>query len=194
MKAAVCNASPMIALSYIGLFRVLGQLFEPVTVPQAVWNEVMANRGAFGIKELKSAVEYGEVMVFQVQNQTLVEKLSGRLYRGELVYTGRILDARTALSMGVLNYVVPPEQLTDFTVDLARTVLRQSYASVVAVKRSVRRIMEGEAAEDTPTDRYWVYGPDCFPAVSPLPRVSPVRDTREMPCASVILSDRGGKT
>ncbi|CAB3395370.1 conserved protein of unknown function [Kyrpidia spormannii] len=80
----MCNASPMIALSSIGLFHVLGQVFERVAVPQAVWNEVMANRGAVGTKELKSAVDNGEVMVFQVQNQALVEKLSGRLHRGEL--------------------------------------------------------------------------------------------------------------
>lgn len=43
-----------------------------------------AERGQKGKAQLTSAVEKGEVQLFKVQNQALVEKLSGRLHHGEL--------------------------------------------------------------------------------------------------------------
>ncbi len=84
MTKVVCNASPMIALSSIGLFHVLDQLFEQIMVPQAVFNEIMRDTAAVGARQLKMALERGSVHSFQVRDQRLVEKLSGRLHHGEL--------------------------------------------------------------------------------------------------------------
>ncbi|CAB3395280.1 enoyl-CoA hydratase/isomerase family protein [Kyrpidia spormannii] len=89
----------------------------------------------------------------------------------DLVFTGRILDADMARAMGILNDVVPPEHLTDHTIRMVRTILRQSRASVLAMKESVRKVIaeaqmeEMEQAENR-RGRNWVYGPDFFPAVS----------------------------
>ncbi|KYP79979.1 DUF3368 domain-containing protein [Ferroacidibacillus organovorans] len=84
MTRIVCNASPIIALSSVGLFQVLGKLFDEVTVPKAVLDEIMYDSAAVGATQLKMALDQGEVHHFQVQDQSLVEKLAGRLHRGEL--------------------------------------------------------------------------------------------------------------
>lgn len=84
MTRIVCNASPIIALSSVGLFHVLVQLFDEVMVPKVVLDEILHDTGAVGAEQLKSALEQGGVQSFQVQDQSLVEKLSGRLHRGEL--------------------------------------------------------------------------------------------------------------
>jgi predicted nucleic acid-binding protein len=84
MTKVVCNASPIIALSSVGLFHVLYQLFEEIMVPQAVLDEIMRDTGAVGAGQLKMALERGSVHSFQVCDNTLVEKLAGRLHHGEL--------------------------------------------------------------------------------------------------------------
>lgn len=84
MTRIVCNASPIIALSSIGSFHVLGQLFHEVMVPMAVRDEILQDTAAVGAEQLKRALEQGVVHSFQVQDHALVEKLSGRLHRGEL--------------------------------------------------------------------------------------------------------------
>ncbi len=40
----------------------------------------------------------------------------------ELLTTGRLIDAREALSLGLLNRVADPAELTETTMDLAQTV------------------------------------------------------------------------
>ena len=42
MSGAVCNASPLIVLAKSGLLSVLPKLFDPVFLPQAVWDEIAA--------------------------------------------------------------------------------------------------------------------------------------------------------
>ncbi|MCI0184927.1 DUF3368 domain-containing protein [Sulfoacidibacillus ferrooxidans] len=84
MTRIVCNASPIIALSSIGSFHILGQLFDEVMVPQAVHDEILHDTGAVGAEQLEIALQQGAVHSFEVQDQALVEKLSGRLHRGEL--------------------------------------------------------------------------------------------------------------
>lgn len=55
----------------------------------------------------------------------------------DLLYTGRLLDGREALDVGILNYLAPPEELQSRTEELIRRILDQSPASLRAAKRSV---------------------------------------------------------
>jgi predicted nucleic acid-binding protein len=41
MRLTVANASPLIALARIDQFILLKQLFEPIAIPKAVWDEVV---------------------------------------------------------------------------------------------------------------------------------------------------------
>jgi enoyl-CoA hydratase/carnithine racemase len=55
----------------------------------------------------------------------------------DLVYTGRIFDAKEAYQLGMLNYLVEEKQLDRFAIEKARTIAEQSPASLLAVKQSV---------------------------------------------------------
>jgi enoyl-CoA hydratase len=53
-------------------------------------------------------------------------QLVGLTRAKEIVYTGEAIDARTALQMGLVNKVVPPEDLMEEARALARTLLAKS--------------------------------------------------------------------
>ncbi|MDQ0340010.1 putative nucleic acid-binding protein [Caldalkalibacillus uzonensis] len=86
MKQIVANATPIIALSMIGKLDLLGELFDEIIVPQAVYDEIMAGKGhrAYGKAELKYAIDHCNIKIYQVKNQTMVQEMFGRLHKGEL--------------------------------------------------------------------------------------------------------------
>lgn len=52
----VSNSTPLIALSRIGRFNLLKELFHEIVVPDAVFSEVVTSgKGRAGSKELESA-------------------------------------------------------------------------------------------------------------------------------------------
>jgi enoyl-CoA hydratase len=62
----------------------------------------------------------------------------------EMVYTARTYDAKQALDIGLLNARVSESELDDYVFQTARSILQQSKASMLAVKASVRQVLEGE--------------------------------------------------
>jgi enoyl-CoA hydratase len=60
----------------------------------------------------------------------------GRAMR--LIYTGDIIDAAAAEKMGLVDEVVPQDELIDKTLELAGTIAEKSPASLQATKESVR--------------------------------------------------------
>jgi enoyl-CoA hydratase len=78
--------------------------------------------------------------------QRLTE-IVGRPRALELMYTGRTVDAQEALGLGLINRVVPVEQLPESTDALVAEVLRSTPAALSAVKDCVRtRIEDGRSA------------------------------------------------
>ena len=84
----------------------------------AVRDEILHDTAAFGAEQLKRALQRGGVRAFQVQDHALVEKLSGRLRRGELeVIIGAveqgistvILDDRQARMLANPTFDFPAE-------------------------------------------------------------------------------------
>jgi len=65
-----------------------------------------------------------------------VERAVGRKRALELLFTGDPIDARTALTWGLVNRVVPRERLAEETVALARAASRGSLASKAIGKRA----------------------------------------------------------
>jgi enoyl-CoA hydratase/carnithine racemase len=55
-----------------------------------------------------------------------------------LIYTGDIIDAAAAEKMGLVDEVVPQDELIDKTLELAGTIAEKSPASLQATKESVR--------------------------------------------------------
>lgn len=77
----VSNTSPIINLAFVGLLDLLPQLYKEITVPVAVWNEIVVRGGGQpGAAELRQA---RWVRVAKPSNQELVLALRQELDAGE---------------------------------------------------------------------------------------------------------------
>jgi enoyl-CoA hydratase/carnithine racemase len=63
----------------------------------------------------------------------------GRKKAAELLFTGEFMDAEDALRSGLVNRVVPPEELGSATVELARLVARHARATLALGKKHFYR-------------------------------------------------------
>jgi enoyl-CoA hydratase len=52
----------------------------------------------------------------------------------ELLFTARVVEAEEAYRIGLLNHLVPREQLRAKTIDLARQIAANNHASVIGIK------------------------------------------------------------
>ncbi len=64
-------------------------------------------------------------------------RLVGMTKAKEMVFTGNIIDANTALSIGLVNKVVPPEKLMDEAKQMARTILSRSGIALFYAKKAL---------------------------------------------------------
>ena len=60
----------------------------------------------------------------------------------ELIYTGRIIDAETALDIGLVNRVVPSEDLLATASELAQEISRNSAMALRFAKLSLNNSLE----------------------------------------------------
>ena len=117
MTKVVCNASPIIGLSKLGLLNILYDMFE-VYVTKEVYNEIVVGKedNATGKEELIDAVENGRIKIYEVKDKDLVNKLYGHLHKGEIetVIAARemdltyvIIDERSARSFAKTFFLKP---------------------------------------------------------------------------------------
>lgn len=64
----------------------------------------------------------------------------------ELIYTGKHIDAREALRIGLVNEVVPREDLKRAALALARQIASKSHETLVAAKRAINMTSETNLA------------------------------------------------
>jgi len=64
----------------------------------------------------------------------------GKTY--ELCLSGDIIDAQEALRLGMLNYVVPPEELMPATMKLAHKIANKAPIAVRLIKEALRRSLK----------------------------------------------------
>jgi predicted nucleic acid-binding protein len=77
----VSNSSPLIALAKIGKLHILRDLFGKITIPKAVWHEVVVKgKGKPGAEEVEKA-EW--IKVREVEDILSVEVLKGEIEVGE---------------------------------------------------------------------------------------------------------------
>lgn len=84
MIRAIVNASPVIALTTIDKLDIIWEIFDEVYIPQTVINEILSPTIAIGKPELKSALEKKRIIPYTVKDKGLVNKLYGKLHKGEL--------------------------------------------------------------------------------------------------------------
>ncbi len=66
-------------------------------------------------------------------------RLVGTAKAKELIYTGGIIDAQTALSIGLVNHVVPADTLTDFVLQMGRKIAAKGPLAVKLAKKVIHR-------------------------------------------------------
>lgn len=74
-------------------------------------------------------------------------RLVGPAHSLELIASGRKIDAQHAWRIGLVNHVVPAEQLLETCRGLASEILGNAPLSVSAAKRAVRAALEADASE-----------------------------------------------
>ena len=66
-------------------------------------------------------------------------RLVGKLRAKEMIFTGDMVDARTALEIGLVNAVLPREKLLDHCKALAAKIASKGPLAVARAKRLVER-------------------------------------------------------
>ena len=67
-------------------------------------------------------------------------RLIGVARAKELIFTGKMISAREAEAMGLVNRVVPPDRLMDETRELARTLLKRAPQSIGLAKKVLNTV------------------------------------------------------
>ena len=65
-------------------------------------------------------------------------RLVGQGLAREMIFTGRVLEAREALGMGLVNRAVPARELRSVCLDMARVIASKSAFSLKMAKRALR--------------------------------------------------------
>lgn len=118
MKSIITNTSPIIGLSMIGKLPLLWELFDHVYVPQAVISELTnsLHENDYGRKEIINALDTKKVIQYTVQDELLVQRLYGKLHKGELevIIGGKelntdfvLIDEKAARSMAKNFFLTP---------------------------------------------------------------------------------------
>lgn len=66
-------------------------------------------------------------------------RLAGTAKAKELICTGEIIDAKTALSSGLVNHVVPADKLMDFALEMAKKIASRGPVAIKLAKRVIHR-------------------------------------------------------
>jgi enoyl-CoA hydratase/carnithine racemase len=72
----------------------------------------------------------------------VLPRLVGEKKAKELIFTGRMITAKEAMDLGIINQVVPREQLREATDNLVNELLRNSPAIIGLAKIAINRSLE----------------------------------------------------
>jgi enoyl-CoA hydratase/carnithine racemase len=103
---------------------------------------IAAHDSSFGIPAAKLGIGYGFDMV-----ESLVA-LVGPAHARKLLYTGDQIDAEEAARIGLVNQVVPDQELSATVVDIARSIADNAPLSVRALKLEVAEAVKHAADRD----------------------------------------------
>jgi predicted nucleic acid-binding protein len=98
MPVVISDSSTLIHLAAIGRITLLRELYPMVTIPRAVWREVVTEgKGRAGTTELESALREGWIEVVSPTNEPLVRLLSRDLDEGESEVIALAIERQAAL-------------------------------------------------------------------------------------------------
>lgn len=110
VNKVITNSTPIIGLSILKKLHLIADLFDEVYVPDAVYQEVVhcGSPRRYGRNELHEMIDNGIFNRYKVKNGELVNKLYGKMHKGELeVIVGAkelnirivVMDENTARSL-----------------------------------------------------------------------------------------------
>jgi len=98
MPKVICDSSSLIHLAAIGRLSLLHELFEELTIPAAVWREVVEEgRGRFGVTEVEASVRQGWIRIHPVEASLLLRSLKQDLDEGEAEVIALALELEAKL-------------------------------------------------------------------------------------------------
>jgi crotonobetainyl-CoA hydratase len=103
---------------------------------------VAVDSAKFGLSEVKVGLFAASGGVFRLARQVPPKVAM------EMILTGDPIDAQRALDLGLINRVVPREQLMDTALGLAERIAANAPLSVQASKRLALRIVDGQFADE----------------------------------------------
>jgi enoyl-CoA hydratase/carnithine racemase len=101
----------------------------------------------FGIPASRLGVGYGAIGVKKLVGPV------GPSYTKEIFFTARHFTAAEALTMGLVNRVVPPAELEDYTRTYCATIADNAPMTMNTLKRTVAEILRGHEADWELCDR-----------------------------------------
>jgi methylglutaconyl-CoA hydratase len=102
---------------------------------------IAAERTKIGYPEVRRGLVAGLVMTF------LRRQLRERDLR-ELLLTSELIDAKRAQEIGLVNYVVPPNELENAAQKIATAILQGAPGTVTNSKRLIEELWSSSVAED----------------------------------------------
>ena len=133
---------PVIAMIYG--FCVGGGLEIAVTCDM----RIAADNARLGITPAKLGI------VYQHEPMRMFVNLIGPSYTKELFATGRLVEAPRAHTMGLVNNIIPAEQLEEYTYGLAREIAANAPLSVQAAKSIVNRLSDHTPMKSVEISRF----------------------------------------
>lgn len=103
---------------------------------------IMSESGRIGLPEINLGVFPGSGGLFRLARYVGIAKAY------EMLYTGRIIDAKEALSIGLVNHVVPERQTQAAAMEMARTIADKPFEAVKLIKRGVRELWQKTTEEN----------------------------------------------
>ena len=100
---------------------------------------IAAADSQFGIPAARLSIAYAPDAV-----RRLID-IVGPAHARMILYTGRRIDAAEAERIGLVNKMVPDEELTDTVLDLARTIADNAPLSVAASKLTINEMLKDES-------------------------------------------------
>lgn len=94
-----------------------------------------SDRAHFGMPEVKVGIP-------SVIESALLPRLIGLGRAAELVYTGKMIDAQEAWRIGLVNKVVPHEELAGATQKLVKEILQNAPTALIIQKRLIAQWLE----------------------------------------------------
>jgi methylmalonyl-CoA decarboxylase len=88
----------------------------------------------FALTPAKIGVPYNAAGLLRIMNEVDVSVVK------EMFFTGKPISADRALQVGVLNHLVPLEELEAFTFEMARTIAALAPLSIAVMKEQIRLI------------------------------------------------------